>query len=230
MQFEPIQKLTATEQVSNQIEMMILSNELPVGTQLPPERDLAVQFNVSRAVVHNALAEMTRLGFITTSSRHGNYVADFSKYGNLETLNRIISYQGSNLRPSLVRALFHIRQTLEVDILGLICETKPDLRSANQIYQRILNTKDAAERGELHFRYQHELAQLSGNKMYPLLIWSFRSIYLTLGKWLFTTTYQPALLEQLHALNAALNDYDTPKVNALIQAANDDQLQYLLGK
>ena len=64
-----------------QLQGMILSDELPMGTQLPPERELAQQMQVSRAVVNGGLAELAQQGFLEVRPRQGTFVADYRRNG-----------------------------------------------------------------------------------------------------------------------------------------------------
>ncbi|NLA29201.1 MAG: FadR family transcriptional regulator [Propionibacterium sp.] len=58
--------MKAYEAVRQRIEEQILAGELPVGSLLPSERDLAADFGVSRAAVREALRMMGAQGIITS--------------------------------------------------------------------------------------------------------------------------------------------------------------------
>ena len=51
MAFEPLYAPSLKELFVQQLQDMILSGEIPVGTKLPSERELCQQMHVSRAVV-----------------------------------------------------------------------------------------------------------------------------------------------------------------------------------
>ena len=64
MEFEKLVSPSLKDLFITHVEAMILSGELPVGQQLPPERQLAQSMGVSRAVVNSGVAisaETTRL-------------------------------------------------------------------------------------------------------------------------------------------------------------------------
>ena len=52
MPFEKLNSPSLKQLFVRQLQGMILSGELPMGSQLPPERELARQMQVSRAVVN----------------------------------------------------------------------------------------------------------------------------------------------------------------------------------
>lgn len=58
MEFAKLSAPSLKDLFVQQLQGMILSDELPMGTQLPPERELAQQMQVSRAVVNGGLAEL----------------------------------------------------------------------------------------------------------------------------------------------------------------------------
>ena len=62
MEFEKLVSPSLKDLFITHVEAMILSGELPVGQQLPPERQLAQSMGVSRAVVNSGVAELERRG------------------------------------------------------------------------------------------------------------------------------------------------------------------------
>ena len=55
MEFEKLQTASLKELFISSVEDKILSGELPIGAQLPTERELAEMMDVSRGVVNRAL-------------------------------------------------------------------------------------------------------------------------------------------------------------------------------
>ena len=71
VEFEKLSAPRLKDLFVKQIQGMILSGELPEGTALPPERELAQQMQVSRAVVNGGLAELAAQGFVEVRPRQG---------------------------------------------------------------------------------------------------------------------------------------------------------------
>ena len=94
MEFQKISSPSLKELFVEQLEDMILSGKLKVGEKLPPERQLAEQMQVSRAVVNGGLSQLEKCGFITVKPRSGTFVADYRKNGNVDTLVAIMKYRG----------------------------------------------------------------------------------------------------------------------------------------
>jgi hypothetical protein len=65
--------------IADQIRELILAGEFPAGSRLPPERDLAQQFGVSRPSLREALIALEISGFVTVMTGSGIYVrTDFA--------------------------------------------------------------------------------------------------------------------------------------------------------
>src|SRR5262245_66410580 len=62
MGIEPIKSTRIYEEIVRQIKAMIAEGRLKSGDQLPPERDLAEKFVVSRTSVREALRALESLG------------------------------------------------------------------------------------------------------------------------------------------------------------------------
>ncbi len=54
----------------------ILSGECPPGSKFPHQRDLAISFGVSPAVMREALSRLKAAGLVRTKSGHGTFVTD----------------------------------------------------------------------------------------------------------------------------------------------------------
>ena len=113
MEFAKLSAPSLKDLVVQQLQGMILSDELPMGTQLPPERELAQQMQVSRAVVNGGLAELAQQGFLEVRPRQGTFVADYRRKGNLSTLIAIMEYQGGVLGKDEIRSILEVRRALE---------------------------------------------------------------------------------------------------------------------
>ena len=74
--FSPVEKVTASQIVTQQLKKAIVSGEMEPGTKLPSERELSSQMKVSRPVIREAMVTLASYGLITSRQGEGNYVAD----------------------------------------------------------------------------------------------------------------------------------------------------------
>lgn len=107
MGFRQIQAPTLRELFVDQVIGMIFSGELKVGDRLPSERELSEQMHISRSMVHTGLEDLERMGFVRMEARRGNYIEDYARHGNFETLMALAKYGGEidhAIESSLVEA------------------------------------------------------------------------------------------------------------------------------
>jgi GntR family transcriptional repressor for pyruvate dehydrogenase complex len=71
---EPVRRSRLYQDIVSQIEALLDKGELRPGDQLPPERALAEQFQVSRASVREALRSLELLGAVETRAGGGTFV------------------------------------------------------------------------------------------------------------------------------------------------------------
>ncbi|KRL53102.1 FadR/GntR family transcriptional regulator [Furfurilactobacillus rossiae] len=229
-EFNAIEAPTSVNLFIEQIKTAILSGQLHIGDQLPTERELCRQMNVSRGVINTGLRRLQALHFVEMRPRTGNFVADYRRNGSLETLNEIINFRGGNYRPSLLNSIFEVRHQLESDIVRLATrqQNKTTLLEAQQTIVQMENNCSPAESAQLLYQFFHTLAIASDNAVYPLLIANFQSIYLTLGRWLFEIGNSETIDHQLQELFSSIltgqQEAAINKVNQLISWSADQIL------
>lgn len=182
MEFEKLTSPSLKELFISNIEAKILSGELPVGQQLPPERQLAQSMGVSRAVVNSGIVELENRGFLDVRPRVGTFVADYRRAGTMETLKSIMTYNRGRLRNEEICSILEVRDALDklavADIIPHVTEL--DNMLLLEKVEAIRQARDNRQAAEAAFAFQHELAMLSGNTLLPLIFRSFYSSVLVL--------------------------------------------------
>ena len=182
MEFEKLISPSLKELFISNIEAKILSGELPVGQQLPPERQLAQSMGVSRAVVNSGIVELENRGLLDVRPRVGTFVADYRRAGTMETLKSIMTYNRGRLRNEEIRSILEVRDALDklavADIIPHVTEL--DNMLLLEKVEAIRQARDNRQAAEAAFAFQHELAMLSGNTLLPLIFRSFYSSVLVL--------------------------------------------------
>jgi DNA-binding FadR family transcriptional regulator len=210
MKFEPIKAPTATDLFVKQIQDKIISGELPAGTRLPSEREMAQQFMVSRAVINNGLRRLVKLHFIRTQPRGGSYVDDFRRTGTLETLNEILNYSGGHFKIKILKSLYQLREQIEENTVKLAAKNRQpaQLRSASGKLMACRNATTSLERAQALFDLTQTITLMSANDVYPLLNNNFRPLYLTLGNWVYTDRMAGEFINAYQELLTAIADGD----------------------
>lgn len=78
--FKPIRQPRVSEEVFRQLKETILSNDFKAGDKLPPERELAEQFQVSRIAIREAIRALESAGFVSIrqGAAGGAFVTDLT--------------------------------------------------------------------------------------------------------------------------------------------------------
>ncbi len=210
MEFSKITAPSLKDLFVQQLEEKILSGELPVGSKIPAERELAEQMKVSRAVINGGINELSQKGFLEVLPRQGTYVADYSRNGNLKTLIALLEYRGNNLDRAGIRAILEIRSALEQMAVNLVMDIATDeqIRHLDLIAKELLTTDSIQKASQIAFQYHHQLAYLGGNTVLTLIYSSFQEICIVL--WIrFCKLYGiNALSHNISTLQHYLNNRD----------------------
>ncbi len=129
---EPIKSTRIYEEIVRQIKALVHEGRLKSGDRLPPERDLAEQFKVSRTSVREALRTLESMRLIEIRPGEGTFVREVSVESLIEPLAQVILSQRE-----AVGELFEARRLLEPAIAGLAARraTQDDLHEMERILE-----------------------------------------------------------------------------------------------
>ncbi|MBI2467974.1 MAG: FadR family transcriptional regulator [Candidatus Rokubacteria bacterium] len=118
---EPIKSTRIYEEIVRQIRALIADGQLKSGDRLPPERDLAERFRVSRTSVREALRALESTGLIEIRAGEGTFVREVSVEALVEPLALVILSQRE-----AIAELYEARRVLEPPIAGLAARRASD--------------------------------------------------------------------------------------------------------
>ena len=130
MDIEPVKSMRIYEEIVRQVKQLIADGKLKSGDQLPPERDLAEKFMVSRTSVREALRALQSRGLIDIRAGEGAFVRDISVEALIEPLALVILPHRE-----AVGELFEARRLLEPAIAALAARraTREELTEMERI-------------------------------------------------------------------------------------------------
>ncbi len=141
MELEPIKSTRIYEEIVRQIKQLIAEGKLKSGDRLPPERDLAEKFMVSRTSVREALRALQSRGLVDIRAGEGAFIRDISVDTLIEPLAMVI-------RPhrEAVGELFEARRVLEPAIAALAARraTRDELIEMERILEAIRRRDELA--------------------------------------------------------------------------------------
>ena len=114
MELEPIKSTRIYEEIVRQVKAMIADGKLKGGDRLPPERDLAEKFVVSRTSVREALRALESLGLVEIRPGEGTFVRQVSIDTLIEPLALLMVSQRE-----AIGELFEARRLLEPSLAAL---------------------------------------------------------------------------------------------------------------
>ena len=117
MELAPVKSTRIYEEIVRQVKGMIAEGRLKSGDRLPPERELAEKFVVSRTSVREALRALQSLGLIEIRAGDGAFVRQVSVDALIEPLAFVILSERE-----AVGELFEARRLLEPAMAGLAAE------------------------------------------------------------------------------------------------------------
>jgi GntR family transcriptional regulator, transcriptional repressor for pyruvate dehydrogenase complex len=159
------------EQIVEQIARSITEGQLRPGEQLPPERELAQRFGVSRTAVREAMKALAEKGFIQSQHGRGTFVTDRSSRARRQSLDRVMLMNIG--QPGSTAHLIEVRGILEPEIAARAADSADDrdlvaLREAFEAMDRAGNDADAFIEADLDFHLA--LAEAAGNPIILALI------------------------------------------------------------
>lgn len=95
MPFQPIKPKKVSAQIAEQIRASILAGEFTPGDKLPPERDLAEMFGVSRPSVREALNMLASSGLVMSYQGGGTVVLSLMETTSGNPLTELIRTQSA---------------------------------------------------------------------------------------------------------------------------------------
>ena len=173
--FQAVEQRRTFEQILLQIEEAIVDGRLKPGDRLPPERELAQTFGVSRASVREALRVLEMFGVIMarrgTGPEAGSIVAASAQNG-LESALRL--HVGLLRIPT--KDMVEIRAVLEQQA-ALKAAERADDKMTVRLHEIVAGMRTAtgiAEFNELDTEFHVEIARVSGNALLPVLMEALR--------------------------------------------------------
>jgi len=167
--YKVVQTSRLYEQIVVQIEESITKGVLKEGDQLPAERELALQFGVSRTAVREAVKALREKGLVEAYPGKGTFITNGTGNSIRQTLDRMIRVG----QPEGTANLVEVREILEPDIAALAA-TRADeeniaaMREAIAVMDSARQDADAFIEADLDFHLA--LAEAASNPLILSLI------------------------------------------------------------
>ena len=179
MATKPIKNLSVTDAVTEKLESMIVEGAFKPGDALPPERQLALDFSVSRASLRQALSVLESRGLIFSKQGGGNYVCDVVKKSFSDPLLDLIrrhhelKFQVIELRQTLeCSAAFYAAERATAEDLAIIRQRLNELKA-------IVPRKNPVEEARADLELHLAIADAAHNLPLSLMLRNIYSLLLS---------------------------------------------------
>jgi GntR family transcriptional repressor for pyruvate dehydrogenase complex len=169
IRYLPVQNERLYEQIAEQIESRIISGDLKVGDQLPPERELAEQFKVSRTAVREAIKTLREKGLIEIRTGRGTFITNGTAGVMRQSMGLLLKFGSNDDYGNLVE----VREIMEPEIAAMAATRMTDeyilaMQEAYDVMKRSDDNSALYIEGELDFHMA--LAEATHNPLIPAMM------------------------------------------------------------
>lgn len=220
--FAPLTRVTAYEQVAERIREAILDRSLSTDARLPPERELAQQFGVSRTTVREALRHLQAQGLLSSQGRTSpmlpaNPDAALARFR--ESLGHVVQ-----LRNVSLHELLELRLAIETAALVRAAQAPvaPAIEEARAALEAMANPRvTQADFYDADVTFHAALVAASGNEALRLVMLAVKdSIRLHLDRTMSDRAFakvRPRVHEEHRKLLQAVEKGNVKAVGALLR-------------
>ena len=160
---QAVTKTKLHDQIVGQVQALIENGRLKHGDQLPPERELAAIFKVSRHSVREAIRILEQKKVLKSRPGSGTFIILEDESSVVEFLAKAIHREKNTLSE-----IFQFREFIEPHIAGLAAEnaTSKDIRLLEQLFDQQQRAVDNILLSkELDEKFHLALADATGNSV-----------------------------------------------------------------
>ncbi|MFF9409478.1 FadR/GntR family transcriptional regulator [Streptomyces anandii] len=172
---EALPRETIVDVLESRLREDILAGRHPAGSYLPPERQLAQGYGVTRTTLKHAFGRLAQAGLLETRHGVGTRVRDFARLGGADLLPMLVRHDAR-----WVREVFEVRRSIG----ALIAERAAVRVTARQragLTALLRAVRDAASPDAVQLadvEVHRALARATGNRVYVLLTNTLFNAYL----------------------------------------------------
>jgi DNA-binding FadR family transcriptional regulator len=163
---------TFSQEIAARLSRRIVEGQYPVGTRLPTERELAVEFGVTRHVVREALKRLEAVGLVRIRQGSGIHVENLQLTGGIELFDTLLTRDDGSINVPVLLDVLDFRAQMERQILRLAAERRTDEELAEMqrlFQQRQAVQDDPAALEKIYEQLFRLFARATRNRIYELL-------------------------------------------------------------
>jgi len=173
----PVEKMKAPEQIAEMLLKYIIHGGIRPGEKLPPERTLAMQLNVTRATLREALKKLEQLKLIVIHQGKGIIVEDFHK-ASIDLIFSLLVISGE-IDLTILENILEARELFGTDVARMAARRadKKDIEQMQALMEILIQQTDPGKLQQMDFEFFRLLALASKNMVYILLMNTIKTIH-----------------------------------------------------
>lgn len=178
LHFSPVRRRRVHDDIALQLRDAILDGRFPPGSKLPPERELAEEFNVNRTSIREAIKVLEGLGLVDVRQGSGVTVRA-AVDGSLELLGPMI-FRRNRIDPDIFADLLEVTVPMLLEMARLAVERH---RPEQLVHLRRLRDAiaDTTRESEERFASTRDLlvllGDMTGNRVWQMLARRTRQLF-----------------------------------------------------
>lgn len=173
----PIPRDTVVDSLVDRLRDDVLNGRYPPGTYLPPERELAAGYEVTRTSLKHAIVRLAQAGLLETRHGVGTRVRDYERLGGPELLPMLVSTVG----PAWMREIFEVRREVGAQVAAKAAAgaTPAQRDRLRELAARLRDAEDADAAQLTECEIHRVIGRSTGNRVYGFMVNALLNAYLT---------------------------------------------------
>lgn len=176
----PVVRETIVGHLERRISDDILAGRYPPGSLLPPERDFARDYDVTRTTLKHTLIRLEQAGLIETRHGVGSVVRDFEVTAGLAILPLLVRAGSEGWLGEVAAARRLVGCLIARE--AATHRSAADLEDLRELVASLREAEPGSEAQLVEAAIHRVLARASGNRIFVLLANSLLDVYLSVGE------------------------------------------------
>lgn len=156
------------------LEERIVTNRIPVGMRLPPEREISKECGINRSTVQRAIQLLEQRGIVEMQHGSGTYVKDLEYTVLRDTLKRYFVHSRSTPEDILSVRLFLESGAASIAATSANDLQLEELRTCLEEFEEAYNLGNNDKRVDADIRFHETIVEAARN---PMLVYIMKSLH-----------------------------------------------------
>jgi GntR family transcriptional repressor for pyruvate dehydrogenase complex len=213
-----------SEQVFFSLLETLLSGRYAPGERLPTQRTLAADLGVTMSSLREALKRLEQMGLVESRQGDAMRVRDWREHGGLDVIAHLL-FRSGGLDAGVLADLFEARGAMLREVAALAARRADEAQAARliELAAAVEAAPDDAAAQRVDFAFFTELAEVSGNVVFVLIVNSIRALYFEHAEGLPVTARHEELAPLYARAARAVSDGDSAAAREAVGDLADRQ-------